>query len=77
MGLRGALETHGHYWAQDFEEAADRCEDAAVACGLSEQPRFAFLRGQATAYRRVAKDIRNMGASNAAIGNQMREQGDE
>lgn len=76
--LREALENYGSHWADDFDRLASICEDQAAQCPLHDQPRFAFLRGQATAYRRLASEIRSMPASNAAIINQLREanQGD-
>lgn len=67
MMMRMALEHHGHFWALDCERAADSCDDQAANLPLTDQPRFAFLRGQATAFRRLARGIREMPESNARI----------
>lgn len=65
--LRAALEFWGSFWAKDFELAAASYDDQAASCSLSDQPRFAFLRGQSSVLRHLSKELRNMPASNDAL----------
>lgn len=67
LSMRQALEVFGGPWASDLESAADACDDGASKCSLHDQPTFAFLRGQAHAYRRIAKSIRTVGRDNADL----------
>ena len=70
---RQALEFFGSPWASDLEASANACDDAAAKCSLTDQPTFAFLRGQALVYRRLAQSIRTVGQDNASLLRQINE----
>lgn len=77
MQLRQTLEVYGHLWAADFEKLASDTEDRACFLDVNNQPQFAFLRGQAQAYRRMAKDLRGMSEANNVIGQRVAEEMEE
>lgn len=74
FALRQALESFGVYWANDFMHVAAVCDDQAANVPLNDQPRFAFLRGQAAVWRQLANEIRSMPAANAAVIRTLNEQ---
>lgn len=73
LAMRQAMPNFGEPWAKDFDQLAAQCDDKAATCSLQDQPTFAFLRGQAASYRRVAKDIRGAAAALAALTEQFKE----
>lgn len=76
FALRQALADFGRCWANDFDRVAAACDDQAANLPLTEQPRFAFLRGQAAVYRQLANEIRTMPAANAAVIKTLEQQGE-
>lgn len=74
MQLRQSLEMFGSLWASDFDKLARETEDRACQLDINNQPQFAWLRGQAHAFRRVAKDLRSMADKNKLIGQRVAEE---
>lgn len=73
LTMRQTMANFGAPWAKDFEDLADTLDNSAAKCSLQDQPTFAFLRGQAAAFRQVARDIRNAGAALVSLTEQFQQ----